>query len=90
MYMLFIIMFLQMYNLVALAGGEAYFIDSVQTGSNVADAITPVVQAAKEKLEKEDILVVALVGDNHSGVQNALTRLIHFTPQGPNTFFVTG
>ena len=64
----------KMYNIVLVAQGEAYFIDSVETGGNFAERIFRVVKDAKVQLEARGIIVVAVVGDNHAPLQNALNR----------------
>ena len=67
----------KMYNVVAISNGVAYFVDSVEAPSNSSDSIFAVVKAAKDALEAKGLVVVAVVGDNHSGVQSALSRYVN-------------
>lgn len=48
--------------------------DSVETASNAADDIFPVLQRVKADVEARGIVVVGVVGDNAQSVQNVLAR----------------
>lgn len=65
-----------MYNVVLLWKGEAHFIDSVELGANCGELIFQCVAAAKKTLEAKGIMILGVVGDNASGVQNALARCV--------------
>ena len=70
-----------MFNVVLTCHGQAYFLDSIEVGANTGDRIYQVVKQAKTNVESMGITVVGVVGDNHSAVQNALTRCVQHKDQ---------
>lgn len=63
-----------MCNVVLIWNGEAHFISSFEILSNSGDQYVDALNKAKAMVEQEGIIVLAIVGDNASGVQNALNR----------------
>lgn len=62
-------------NIILLHSGTAYFVKSIEVTSNSGDQYYQVVTDVKTWVEKEyGMVVVAIVGDNASAVQNALAR----------------
>jgi hypothetical protein len=67
-----------MVNVIMIHSKEAYFLASVEVISNTGDNYYAVLKAEKEKLETRGVAVIGVVGDNASGVQNALRRFVYF------------
>ena len=61
-------------NTVVMCRGRAYFLKSTEVVSNSGEQYYAVALEAKKFLESHGIQVVATVGDNAQGVQNALQR----------------
>ena len=64
----------KMVNIVLIHQGMANFIRSVEVMANTGDNYYDVLKEEKEKLESKGVIISAIVGDNASGVQNALLR----------------
>lgn len=64
----------KVYNIIMIHEGEAHFVNSVEMSSNSGEHILEILKEQKEMLELRGMVVVAVVGDNASGVQNALAR----------------
>lgn len=74
-----------MYNIILIVDGAPYFVTSVELASNAGDLIFAAVMREKERLEGLGVRIAAVVGDNATGVQNALMRFGFFSR---NYFFV--
>lgn len=70
-----------MYNIILIVDGAPYFVTSVELASNAGDLIFAAVMREKERLEGLGVRIAAVVGDNATGVQNALMRFGFFFAQ---------
>ena len=64
----------KMVNVVMIHNGEAHFLQSVEVSSNSGEQYFQLLKSVKAGLEEKGVIVCAVVGDNASGVQNALNR----------------
>ena len=82
--------FRKVINTIALHRGRAHFLKSTEVVSNEGDQYYKIATDAKVYLESKGVRVVAVVGDNASGVQNGLKgflALLKFRPKGQNFVF---
>lgn len=63
-------------NVVLISGAKAYFVKTMEVTSNSGDQYLALLKEVKEKVEAKGLIVCAAVGDNATGVQNALARYV--------------